>query len=241
MNQPLFIYPHQGLGDQILCSGLFRALAGRYQQCIVATTINNASSVIQMLSDVPNIGVEVYKASANNVRIDAHATLLKLTGMKVLRLGYSGVDFFKDSKKRLDANFYDQAGVDLSQRWDNFRLNRNNDKESLLFDKLVKKGSKYIFLHEDASRGFEIDRSRIPPGVQIVQPDAALAKEFTVFDYLKIIENAWQIHCIESSFCALIESMNLSIPKFAHRYARPEAKADYRHEFTYRSKWEVLL
>ena len=63
--------------------------------------------------------------------------------------------------------------------------------------------------------------------------------KFSFFDYLKIIENASEIHCIESSFAALIESLEYSIPKYAHRYARPEAKNDFRHEFTYRSNWHV--
>jgi hypothetical protein len=194
-----------------------------------------------MLEDVENIKVEPYRPSYDNIRMDGHASLLSKFGYDVLRLGYSGKDFFKDPNMRLDENFYDQARVNLSERWDNFRVIRNAEREEVLFQRLVPRNSKYIFLHEDVSRGFEINRVRVPKDVQIVQPNAAFAKEFTVFDYLKIIENAWQIHCIESSFCALIESMNISIPKFAHRYARPEAKADYRHEFTYRSKWEVLL
>jgi hypothetical protein len=194
-----------------------------------------------MLSDVKNIQIEVYKWSYENIRMDAHASLLSKAGFDVIRLGYSGKDFFKDPCKRLDQNFYDQAGVELKNRWDKFKVVRNLAREKELFDILVSNGEPYIFLHEDSSRGFTIDVSRIPRDVQIVRPDPKRAAGFTVFDYLTIIENSWQIHCIESSFGALIESMQYDIPKFAHRYARPEAKSDFRQEFTYRSKWEILL
>jgi hypothetical protein len=56
-----------------------------------------------------------------------------------------------------------------------------------------------------------------------------------------IIENSFEIHCIESSFSAFIEMLDLSIPKFAHRYARPEAKNDFCHEYTYKSAWQIVL
>ena len=239
--KPLYIFAHQGMGDQILCSGLYRYLAKDRPLCVVPTTETNFNSVSQMLADVENIRVEPYKGSYDNVRMDAHASLLKKLGFEVLRLGYSGKGFFNDPKKRLDENFYIQAGVNISERWDGFRIDRNPEKEASLFDRLVPKNSKYIFIHEDPSRGFDLDLDKVPRDVAMVRPVSELSKEFTVFDYLKIIENSWQIHCIESSFCALIESMQYDIPKYAHRYARPEAKADYRHEFTYRSKWEILL
>jgi len=240
-SRPLYIFPHQGLGDHILCSGIYRRLATNRPFLVVATTVNNANSVSQMLSDVPNIQVEIYKHSYDNLRIDAHAVLLGKFGYDVLRLGYTGENFFSNPKERLDENFYRQAGIDISSRWEFFKLNRNRQRENELLNRLVKTPSPFIFVHEDRSRGFDIDLAKLPKGIEIIQPFPNLSKEFTVFDYLSVIEKATEIHCIESSFCALIESMQYDIPKYAHRYARPEAKADYRHEFTYRSKWEILL
>jgi hypothetical protein len=56
-----------------------------------------------------------------------------------------------------------------------------------------------------------------------------------------IIENAEEIHCIESSFSAYIDNLMLGNLKFAHRYARPEARDDFKHEFTYKAYWKILL
>jgi len=238
---PLFIYCHQGLGDHILCFGIYRALSRIRDEVIVPTTKSNFSSVKQMLANYPNILVQGYRHSYNNIVIDGHASFLQKLGYDVLRLGYTGKDFFKSQNMRLDENFYSQANVNLAERWQPLDVPRDLKKENELFEMLVPHDAPYIFLHEDKSRGFSIDLNLVPQGVTIVRPKPELSSRFTIFDYMTIIENAREIHCIESSFCALIESMDLKIPKFAHRYARPEAKSDYRQEFTYKSTWEILL
>ena len=66
-------------------------------------------------------------------------------------------------------------------------------------------------------------------------------KEFNLVDYTKIIENAKEIHVIESSFAAYIESLPLDIPLYAHRYSRGHALNDFRHEFTYKKPWVIFL
>jgi len=241
VDTPLFIYCHQGLGDQILCSGIYRKLSESRRSIIVPSILVNYPSVRQMLGNYPSIFVQGYRQSHENIVIDGHASLLGRNGFDILRLGSSGKDFFESPNMRLDENFYSQAGIELHERWGPLDIARNLDKELELFGLLAPKSGPYIFLHEDASRGFNIDLDLLPDGVAIVRADTTLSSNFTIFDYLTIIENASEIHCIESSFCALIESMQFDIPKFAHRYARPEAKADYRFEFTYRSKWEILL
>jgi hypothetical protein len=68
------------------------------------------------------------------------------------------------------------------------------------------------------------------------------SREFSLFDYRKILQNASEVHVIESSFAAYIDTLPESNSrKFAHRYPRPEAKTDYRHEFSYKNTWEILL
>jgi hypothetical protein len=60
-------------------------------------------------------------------------------------------------------------------------------------------------------------------------------------DYRLIIENALEIHCIESSFSVFVDNLLLDNLKVAHRYARPEARDDFKHEFTYMAQWKILL
>ena len=73
----------------------------------------------------------------------------------------------------------------------------------------------YIFIHEDAR--FKLDRSKLPSDIRIISPEDTLTP--CICDYAKLIENAKEVHCIESSFTFMIDLMGLN--KFvAHRYAR---------------------
>jgi hypothetical protein len=234
----IYILPHPGLGDHILCAGIYREYSSKYFHCVVPVVTRYREEVRAMLKDVSNIQVISY---GSELQLLAHRDFLRKCGYDVLNLGSYGSDWFNDETRRLDANYYDQAGLSLDCRWNSFRYVRNKAREHELFNMLQCDGGEYIFVHDDARRNFNIDQSKLPTGVRIVRPDLKFANSYRIFDYLKIIENATEIHCIESSFCALIESLEIPLPKFAHRYARPEAKADRRLEFTYRSEWEVLL
>ena len=72
-------------------------------------------------------------------------------------------------------------------------------------------------------------------GKNIIKAD--VTKTDVIFDYLTILENAKEIHCIESSFLFLIDSFNFKGKLFNHRYARqyPENNTP-----TLRNKWNIL-
>jgi len=96
-----------------------------------------------------------------------------------------------------------------------------------------------LFLHEDIRRGYIIDRTKLPRNIKIVEP-LIDREHYLLVDYRLVLENAMQIHIIESSFSAFIESIGLDTPLYAHRYARPEALYRFNHEFTYRKDWTIL-
>jgi hypothetical protein len=123
----IFIATHFGLGDHILCNGIYRYFAKKYELCVLPVKNNNLVAVKRILSDVSNI---------------------------------------------------------------------------------------------------------------IITPNKLL-KNSNFFNYGYVLENAAEIHCIESSFAALIEILDIRVPKYVHRYARPEAANDFHHEFTYKSTWNI--
>jgi hypothetical protein len=237
-NRGIYIMPHQGLGDHIICAGIYREFAKLYSLVIIPVSTKNYVSLKDMLKDVPNIKVLSYGRYFPT--FEPHRDLLYKFGYKILNLGgFNGEDI--PELTRFDEWFYQQADVDFTKRWDSFFYARNHKKEDALFRKLKCNESRYIFVHDDADREFNIDVNRIPKDIRVIKPDIKLASKFSVFNYLKVIENAEEIHCIESSFCALVESVALKNIKYAHRYSRPEAKNDYRHEFTYKSDWKILF
>lgn len=235
----ILITPHQGLGDHLLCNGIYRIMSARHKRVLITVKRNYHAELSNMLSDLKNISLVKmpnYK-SWKTTRI--LQLLARLLGVKVLGLGSYGTGFFPKGV-RFDNNFYDQAGIDFNNRWDAFEVPRNPEKESQLFRLLGCQNGKYIFLHEDPSRNFVINREYLPQDIRIISP-LPNKEDFFLVDYRLVIEQAFQVHVIESSFAAFIESIATDIPLFAHRYARHHALNDFRHEFTYRKDWKILL
>ena len=157
---------------------------------------------------------------------------------RIVGLGSFGTHFMEDDALRLDESFYRQAEVDFESRWTRFYIPKVRDSEVEILQDKLNITSPYIFLHEDASRGFLIDRNLVNSELPEISPLNDLHN--LASDYMSILENASAIHCIESSFAALCESLNLGVKKYAHRYARPEARDDFKYEYTYRSDWTIF-
>lgn len=195
----------------------------------------------QMLGDVPNITLiplfNNYTYRQQNVLLEIGSRL----GLKNISLGRFDSNYFSLSGMRLDEIFYFQGKLPLEVRWAGFKFNPSLEKEQILLEKYKNalKGP-YVFLHEDPSRGFVIDRSRIHKEFIVIEPDPTLG--FTIFDYRNLINNASEVHCIESSFSIFIDQLAKSNQKlFAHRYSRPEAKNSFRHEINYKRDWKIIL
>ena len=166
----IYITNHLGLGDHIICNGIYRHYAKIYDSCAVPALAHNYQSVKDMLSDLKNIEV---------VSVDSDEEMIQQMREReeakcdVLKLGYYGEDFLKGPAIRFDRNFYLQANIDFEKRWSEFDFPRDMHVEHKLFEQIVgtdTKEGEYIFLHEDASRGFEIDRNIINNNLKIVSP-----------------------------------------------------------------------
>jgi len=237
MRKWALITPHQGLGDHVLCTGIYREYARKYGRVLITVSRKYYPELKALLGDLRNITFVVLPTNHLLRSTMLAQNIARLIRIRVVGLGGYGPNFLV-SDMRFDQNFYDQAEIDFGCRWTSFFTVRNLEKEEKLFKLFKCNESPYIFIHEDTSRGFEIDRRLLPKDIKIIQPLADTAI-FNLVDYRKVIEGATEIHVIESSFAAYIEGINTSMPLFAHRYARPETFKDYRHEFTYKKQWEV--
>jgi hypothetical protein len=230
---------HLGLGDHVVCLGLYRELAASAKSIVFVVKSHNAPAVRAMLADVPSVHIVAVHKKFADVGQRALQFVLGTFGFSKISLGSFGNGFLMpEEDSRFDEDFYRQAGVAFDKRWGSFTYRRNESREIALFKTTGLRKGEYVFLHEDARRGFNIDRHRLPTDLPVFSGEPRIAWGF--LDYRTLIENAAEIHCIESSFAAFIEGMCLEQPKFAHRYARPEAMQDARFEFTYRSNWAIL-
>ena len=96
-------------------------------------------------------------------------------------------------------------------------MERDSKREIDLFNKMNITPNDYIFIHEDIDRGMNINHKLINDK-KIVKSNISYTNN--IIDYLTILENAKEIHCIDSSFLFLIDSFNFKAKLYNHRYAR---------------------
>jgi hypothetical protein len=185
-----------------------------------------------MFRDVPNLSV--HKLSSGGFEFPENSNevdlLAQQTGQRVLRIGHG----LEPSHYTFDKAFYAQFGIDFEKRWNSFKANRDFSLEKNLVEKLNIK-EKYIFVHEDAGRGMCINRAIHQNGIRIIKASIDISNN--MFDYLSLIEGAEEVHVIESSFMFMIDSFDIKVPLFAHRYAR---NYPARNTPTLKLDWNIL-
>lgn len=93
---------------------------------------------------------------------------------------------------------YYLAGVDVSEKW-NLKFNRNEAREDALYEKLVDRD--YILIHNSSDDGkelFDVDSEYQKIYFKRVE-------DYEIFDWYKIILNAKEVYCIDSSLCNFID------------------------------------
>jgi hypothetical protein len=241
-----YIRPHLGLGDHIICNGLVRHFCEISDHCVIPSKIRNIESVSDMLSDVSNVTI----IPVDNISGDDTANMLsnhfKSLEYHVVTLGNYNSGFLSNDDS-YDMSFYRQAGVDFDVRWTKFKYTRCLERERNLFNKMCGEGNegKYIFIHDDPSRNQLINREfcnknfkEVVPGIN-GQHSLHSVDNGRFFDYSYILENAAEIHCVESAFAILTDHLDLSkTQRYIHRYVRnvivenPKLAPTYRNTHT---------
>jgi hypothetical protein len=207
-----YIYHHLGLGDHIICNGIVRHYKETHNTITVFCKPHYFTNVEYMYRDDDNIIVlpigedfDVHNyINQNNLHSD-----LIIVGFDKLRF---------DNYKTFDEAFYNTINLPFSFRFSKFKFERNNEKELEVYNELNPNNESYIYVHDDKERGFEIDRSKINSNLKIIEND----KRFLMFDMLKIIENATEVHSMQTGMKDLINSYKFDKPKFyLHWYVRP--------------------
>ena len=211
-----YIYTHLGLGDQIICNAIIRFFENRYGPVFTFAKTNNVESVQFMFRDIAVTVVEVDN--------DDHVKqiLRDKRDDRVICIGHCGNrwnDYLE--KESFDQVFYQQAGVPFEERWNGFKYVQADNYPSPMLNPLEEP---YEFFHDDPSRGFFIRRPEYEFGIGLaVKPLRDIANNIFLWD--RVISAATEIHCINSSFLLLADSIPTTGKLFYHRYARREGGA----------------
>lgn len=204
-----YIYHHLGLGDHIICNGLTRQLIKRDpdEQYTMFVKEHNFQTVSYMYRDLKNL-------SFHTVITDDDVS--KFLSEKHLLVHKAGFGWHPNANpKEFDKVFYLQHDIDFKERWDSFYCERDLSKEIELFKKFNIIENEYIFVHDDVSRGYEIDEQHIEnKHLPIIRPILGLTDN--IIDYLYLMNHSREAHFIDSSFKTLFDSFRYKISGIYH-------------------------
>lgn len=186
----LFIHHHLGLGDHFVCNALVRHVVetSNFDEYVLVTKKHNIPTVEQMYCDLTNL--KLFSVETDSGFYDK----INQNG-EILRIGFENLNRLKT----FDVSFYEQLNIPFEYKKEKFKVCRNKNKEDKCFD-FYSPPQDYIFVHSNASdKNFSL---KLETDLPIISP---VGYDFTLIDYLKLIENANEIHCIDSSFMNMID------------------------------------
>ena len=234
MTNTLCIHHHLGLGDHFDVNGMVRQFLETpfdHEEVHVFSKSNYYEMIEYMYRDDDRIIVtEIDKDKDEDAQVREY--LERTHPTKFLRVGFENYPFLQENK--LDKNcwefFYEQISFDKNIRTDSFYCDRNPEEERRLLNKLNPEGKPFVFLHDDPERGFEIDRSKIDTDLLIIENDTSE----NIFYFLKVLEQAQEIHCMESSFKSLIDLYATTDKIYYHDF-RNQPLGHYTNK-----KWDIV-
>ena len=221
------ILHHLGLGDQIMLNGMVRHFAEKEHVYLICKNCHE-ESVKFMYRDICDQVTLILVENTNPHEI--HAKLPK--GSRILPLATYGMENNVWENFTQVTNWahgvYLQAKVNPLYMYTKFKVVQDSSIQ------LSPPTSDYIFVHDDRERdrciNIDTDKFIYKPHSKVIDKN----KEFfhcensNIFSYIWIIENAKEVHCMNSSYNWMIELMKLGNKKtnffhtnVAHLYYTP--------------------
>ena len=202
----LYIHHHLGLGDHFVCNGLVREFAKTNRPIGLFCKHHNLSTISYMYRDLQNLKLIGINDDKDVLNVDAPC----------LRIGF-GISQMICQAYRItwDQSFYAQYSLDFSKRWTSFYFQRDSDRENSIFLTLNPIKERYALIHSLGSDGIDrLNHSAVDPTLKVIRIEKGATDN--LLDYAMLIENATEIHCVDSSFKHLCDSFRLTAKAFYH-------------------------
>jgi len=248
----VYIYHHLGLGDHISCNGLVRTIVNKNKNRNNIYYLFCKSLFLEtvkfMYRDLGNIKIKPIKSKDPTKEIEKYLSKIK-DKKKIIKIGFKNYHkIYSNLKKKYnmatyDMVFYKQMSQNYKNRFTNCYWKRNIKEEDRVYKKLVKNPKKkYIFLHDEPSLNYIIDESFFSKGYEVIKND----KSEILFNLGKVIENASELHLMESSIRNMAETLKLkSKNNFLYIWRRKSMAPRYDYKIKKitgsRIKWKIIF
>ncbi len=213
----LIIFPHLGLGDQIINKGAINVVSKNFKKIYLVSWRKFQNSMDYLYADLENVEMLYIEPKNNEVGFDNY--FLSVTkyadskNLKVLKLGYEhkkkGIPFYEA--------FYRQIKVDYQNSYSHFKVLRDKSSEKKLNDHIFKyfnvSPENYKLVHKEHSSGKKSLRVSDENTIYVNKESDPFNN---LFLYIDLINNAKEIHCLNSSFCHLVDRVESKGNLFYH-------------------------
>jgi hypothetical protein len=224
MSDTKTLVAHLGLGDSILLSGAAVALAKTCGRLRVPCYERYLASVKSFYVYHPEIEVYPVDNPVFSTWGIPPIECFDIVGEPVI------CGFYKVSRGMWDKSFpeffYSQLGVEYHHRWDSCPIGaawRKVEQIAVVPNCLV---------HDDWRRAFNITRNI---GTDVYRVEFG---NRSVLEHAFAIQNASEIHCIDSSIFHLVECLDTKGDLYLHRYARHYRGRET--DYPSRKPWSVI-
>jgi hypothetical protein len=242
---------HLGAGDGILQSGLAVGLLDRYEEIAFPCYPQYEATFKSIFINHPRISiytVEIIQdedwGSPRDSTYDAAISAAEMAGRPHIRAGvYAGRGIGWDFSK----SFYEHVNLPYEYRWRRCPI---KDAAKVCAQSDWSFSGRKKFVHDDDSRGFNLrvvsayrqpgfeSSYRQPEFEMAFRPPRDLVSD-SILRYAYMINTADEIHCIDSAFFHLVDSLDPVGKLYLHCYARWPRGRDFRYEN--RFSWNYIF
>lgn len=222
-------YTHLGLGDHIVCNGLLNHFSESFNKIYLPVKSRDMNNVNYLYKD--NKKIHTFKIE-HETEVEDISNFAKKNSLVTLKVG------FKKRKPPFNLSFYEQFDLPYSISIEKFRVARDEAKEENLYQHLksiYNINRPYQIVHNQSSYGKVNLKTNEKLSTIFIEKETDLYKN--IFLYLKIIENATEIHCLDSSFLHLVERAETNAMLFFHNIKKDGQKGAEVHLV---KNWQII-
>lgn len=255
-----------GIGDHVVFNGMARRLLVEHKlDAIYITAWHQYQSMVEFMfrddSRIKVIGIPsggeyhairyiIQNLNPKCIYILGHEVLpgqpyddLIKTDTEYYQVSWTHLE--KQTTNVLQKCFYDFMDIDWKHRFISCYYSRDMEQEDRVFNKLNPNNDDYIFILDDASRGHSMNMDKVAKlndnNYKIIYND----KSENMFYLGTILQNAKQVHCMESSLRSLIEVLPMENTElYYHQYIRNTDRMVFEgkiNQIETRKPWQVIL
>jgi len=205
-----------GLGDAFVLSPIVHKMSKDYDKLYFPARLSNYETVKCLFQD--NLRIEVFPyivhEDIGTWLADKDCVRINPPDIKTSELQLPGINIPVPVPIYWERQVYEFYDMTISSRYHEFKLPKNIQGSVELYDQLINGDTDYCLLHQQTfhhTHGM-IDlhlyhwrqQYNLPP-IKIIEITPEVTKN--MLQYVKLIENAKEIHCVPSSFFCLVDSI----------------------------------